>query len=120
MPCDTTTRGIQILREIPNSFGKEVHDAWGDEACIRYLAGEYNEDELRDAIEGRHFGSTMIGLTIAFKNLAAGKRRLAKQHFQLCVDLNQILTFDYGFAEAYLSKMNTDPNWPEWSSENGD
>ena len=99
------------LRNYP--FGKEVHDAWGDEACVRYLAGDYDEIRLREAIEGRHFGSTMIELTVGMKHLSAGHRELAQKHFQRCVELNQIFTFDYGFAEAYLTRMN-DPAWPRW------
>jgi tetratricopeptide (TPR) repeat protein len=93
------------------------HDTWGDEACIQYLAGECNEDELREAIEANYFGGSMIELTIAMRHLAAGNREFAKKHFQRCVDLKQIFTFDYGFADAYLARM-ADPEWPRWMSSN--
>jgi hypothetical protein len=92
-------------------------ELWREADCIRYFAGQINEDELIQLAHNHRYTLAMFHCSIAFKSFARGERQRAREHFQLAVDTDTIGSSDYDIALAYLTRMKADETWPQWLKE---
>jgi hypothetical protein len=46
--------------------------------------------------------------------LADGDRKGARFHFRKAVDTHVVFYLDHHWSKAFLSRLDTDPNWPPW------
>jgi serine/threonine protein kinase len=66
-------------------------------------------------LAGRSKGDLMEAHTgIGVRQLADGNRRLARDHFQACVDVHFPGDSTYLWGRAVLTRMKNDPAWPPW------
>jgi hypothetical protein len=81
--------------------------SWGDRACVEFLAGRIDEEQLfeQTGIEGLSGAAGYF--TVAMAKFAEKKPDDAEKYFRLCIKTTNICTFDLNWARAYLKHLPT-------------
>jgi tetratricopeptide (TPR) repeat protein len=92
-------------------------DLWKGDACIAYLAGKLDAEELQKTVGTGRFSLSNAHCTIGLKCLARSDRQGAFEHFQAAVATQMWGSYDYELAWAFYTRMQADSNWPHWLDE---
>ncbi|MDA1274823.1 MAG: hypothetical protein O2960_12360 [Verrucomicrobia bacterium] len=77
-----------------------------------FNSGVGSEEDLLQLAQGSRKSLTFSHWTIGLRRLSRGDRLGATEHFQKCVDLGLFYYFVNNVADAFLARLNRDPNWP--------
>jgi hypothetical protein len=77
-----------------------------------FYAGLVSEDRLLQGAKGSKWSLCEGHFSVGLSRLARGDRTGAREHFRLALAARTYLCFEYGWARAFLARMDQDPNWP--------
>jgi serine/threonine protein kinase len=106
-------------RKILDQFG-EAPDHWGYVPAIHYLADDWDEQHALKEISSPGYQFNMpycqsnLQYAMGLECIACGDRGGAHQHFEACLQIPSLESPSRAWAQAYLARMDRDPNWPDW------
>lgn len=87
--------------------------------CQAFLAGTLDEQQLLDKVGKHGIAMSSAHFTIAMMRLAERNRKEAHRHLRECVETVAIGCYGYELGRAFLERMEADPTWPSWLSDDG-
>jgi len=81
---------------------------------LRFCCGEISASDLLRVAGLSRRNQCMAHYMIGLTRLAEGDRAAARDHFQKCVGTRCFYFYDFEFSDAFLRRMERDPNWPPW------
>ena len=73
-----------------------------------------SEGELMNAMGASLWNQCEGHFLLGMRQLGEGNRAAARTHFEKSVATRVISFIEYGWARAFLNRMEKDPNWPPW------
>jgi tetratricopeptide (TPR) repeat protein len=83
-------------------------------ALRQFSNGETSEAAYLASVAGQRDNECHAHFYIGLFRLAEGNRSAAKNHFTKAVQTHSIASFPCGFSLMFLTRLQTNPNWPPW------
>jgi tetratricopeptide (TPR) repeat protein len=88
--------------------------AWS-QAVLDYNCGLLSDDRLFAAAGPSRWDQCAAHFQVAFRHLADGQRKVAREHFRAVLAYGGTLNFfELPWSRAFLARMEKDPTWPRW------
>jgi hypothetical protein len=85
-------------------------------ALRRFSDGEITESEYLAGVAGNRRLECVAHFYVGLFRLAEGNRSAAKDHFARAVQTHVIPSYNLSYSLMFLTRLQTDPNWPPWIS----
>ncbi len=102
----------QEAEEILALGDKTFLDVWGMRECMQAVTGNLTEEAIAE-IESVFVRCTALHY-LGLVAMADGKKAESARLFKACCDTGVHTFLDYHWSRAYLARMQSNPNWPEW------
>jgi hypothetical protein len=96
----------------PPTISKPTTDA--GIALRRFSNGEISESEYLASVAGDRRLECNAHFYVGLFRLAEGNRSAAKDHFAKAVQTHVMASFNHSYSLMFLTRSQTDPNWPPW------
>jgi hypothetical protein len=96
----------------PPAISKPITDA--SIALRRFSNGEISESEYLASVAGNRRLECNAHFYVGLFRLAEGNRSAAKDHFAKAVQTHVIPSYYHSYSLMFLTRFQTDPNWPPW------
>jgi tetratricopeptide (TPR) repeat protein len=106
--------GDDLIRPQRNSIRRPPgREAWYD-ALIAYNCGERTDEQLLAAAGASRWAQCEGHYHIAFRRLAAGDRKAAREYFRQAVATHVFGQYELAWGQAFLERLDRDDTWPKW------
>ncbi len=107
-PKDMRQNAVRAA-SVRSAVSEAGFDPFGEEAMVKYLAGQLSEDELLEKAASHRYFLANAQFTIGMVYLATGRQKEAREHLEKAVTPRAFESFDYAWAKAYLARL--DDGW---------
>jgi hypothetical protein len=102
----------QEAARILDRADRAAMDMWGLREAMRCLSGDVTPRNVLGFSDV--FTRTSAYYALGLRAMAEGRKKDSKRFFEACRDVGVHTFFEYHWSQAYLARMQSNPNWPEW------